>query len=817
MHGLLIPRYVTDRMHGAARLGLLICAGCLFGLIDPRSAVAQVEGDCIATVNGTDVRTAASFANAIEVPSDGTIEVSGRSAQPTSSLRIELSFPLVHATVLDGGFTQPTAAWTGAVQVRDWARYGVGLYRVVTTTDACTASAWIDVTGRSPFTTVAGLSGIVLFLTGLASLITGLVRGGRRGRGQFLAILGGVSFGVGALVLAQQLGWIPVTWRWLALWTGGPGGMGGAANALLRRQTRQTALTFGDQELAATPTGGEQEPAAAPTGGEQEPAAAPTGGEQEPAAAPTGGEQEPAATPATDRRDPPRSAYALLQCPEVVVAGQRFELTVGLSPRPTPGVVGTSMRRPDSSVGPYTLSVQVVADGFRLDGSGQSWRRDIPVTFDRPYPTFELTLSPDPQEDPIRARFIQAMYSIGGQTMGMAVRSVAVAKNQDLIPEARVSPQAPGTDISIPMERVPPDLTVRIIRGQSESDGRLLWTFETPHHDIHLPDAPIPSDIGAHPESFAKQLIEQVGVHEGRPGLTQYLTGVGRTVADQVPDEFFTLLAGVAGKAAGRRPMILILSEEPYVPWELAVLEKPIDAHLLPFLAVQTDVGRWVLGHRRPKLPPPIDVDVQAAAVISGVYDRQEWRLAEAEDEAARIRETYGAASVKALSKDVLDCLQGNPRADLVHFAVHGVYNPEGAKEGLVMLDGETLDPLEVKGTTLSGQPFVFLNACQVGSGNQVLGDYAGMAEAFLYAGASGVVAPLWSVDDAVAREMALRFYERTLGEGDLPAEVLRAERARFGDDVETESSTYLAYQLFGHPAMRLTRHLRPTGTGPTT
>jgi CHAT domain-containing protein len=98
----------------------------------------------------------------------------------------------------------------------------------------------------------------------------------------------------------------------------------------------------------------------------------------------------------------------------------------------------------------------------------------------------------------------------------------------------------------------------------------------------------------------------------------------------------------------------------------------------------------------------------------------------------------------------------------------------------------------------------VFLNACQVGSGAKVLGNYAGMAESLLYAGAAGVVAPLWSVDDAVAREVAVRFYRRVVEEGQPPAEVFRQERARFTDDADGVSSTYLAYQFFGNPAMTM-------------
>ena len=64
-------------------------------------------------------------------------------------------------------------------------------------------------------------------------------------------------------------------------------------------------------------------------------------------------------------------------------------------------------------------------------------------------------------------------------------------------------------------------------------------------------------------------------------------------------------------------------------------------------------------------------------------------------------------------------------------------------------------------------------------------------------------VAPLWSIDDAIARQIAVRFYERAL-RGEAPAEILRTERAAFRDAPETISSTYLAYQFFGHPGLRL-------------
>ena len=240
------------------------------------------------------------------------------------------------------------------------------------------------------------------------------------------------------------------------------------------------------------------------------------------------------------------------------------------------------------------------------------------------------------------------------------------------------------------------------------------------------------------------------------------------------------------------------------MPWELALVEPPLDANLPPFLSAQATVGRWVLGQRRPPLPPPMTLTVRGLAAVSGVYELPGWqRLVAAEAEAADLVSVHHAAAVTANTADVLDLLRGAPAADVIHFAVHGSYDAAPGGDGLILVDGSTLDPIVVLGTPLHGRPFVFLNACQVGQGDQLLGDQAGLAAAFLSAGASAVIAPLWSIDDELARQLAARFYERAL-RGDPPAEIMRSERAAFLDDPATVSSTYMAYQFFGHPGLRL-------------
>jgi hypothetical protein len=497
-----------------------------------------------------------------------------------------------------------------------------------------------------------------------------------------------------------------------------------------------------------------------------------------------------------------------------VVQEEEFDLLVGLSPRQTDGVAGPPMRRPEWSVGPYTVTIQVIADGFSLR-HGESPRVDIRVTYDSPYPRAYLHLRAAPTAEEMDWRAVRAIYSIDGHTIGMAERIVVVARTEEARDRIHLPGQPGGTDVSVPSADVPPDLTVRIVFAGPESSGALRWTLDTPYEDIKasLPAEPVETDIGADPAAFALRVMRGVGEREGRRRLFEYVNGVGSTIADQVPEAFWEALRSVAARVAPRHPTVLILSAEPYVPWELAVVDPPIVPDTPPFLSAQAVVGRWVLGRRRPQLPPPTERKVDSMAVVSGVYGGGWVRLPEAEEEAAELRRSYGAAEVQALVTNVIDCIEGNPLADVVHFAVHGQYDPQAGLEGLVLTDGAILDPFEVRGSQMAGAPFVFLNACQVGTGTAILGDYAGMAAAFLYAGASGVVAPLWAIGDEPARQVALRFYERALS-GIPPAQVFRTERAKFTDSPHTVSATYMAYQFFGHPGMKLTGPPAPREPG---
>ena len=123
--------------------------------------------------------------------------------------------------------------------------------------------------------------------------------------------------------------------------------------------------------------------------------------------------------------DPPRSAYALLKCVDAVIAEIEFPLTVGLAKEPDPDISGNhELFRPASSLGPYTLQVQLVGDNFKLR-IGESWRNELQVTVENPYPYFTVHLTAEIRpKQKIWSRPLQAIYSVDGHAIGVAITSL---------------------------------------------------------------------------------------------------------------------------------------------------------------------------------------------------------------------------------------------------------------------------------------------------------------------------------------------------------------------------------------------------------
>lgn len=194
---------------------LVLAFGALGALAAP--AGAAVSGGCVVTVNGENVNRAHSPGTAFEFDEGETIRVVGTSTAPVESYDIKMKYGLFSYPAKSGTPTGDDLTWSGSVQVDDYTRFGVGLYRVdgsSTGAAPCSGWAYIKINGPFPLATVAGGTAGVLTVVGVAGMVSatrppkGAKAGrGRRVRGGFFGLLAGA----GAAVLLQQFGVVPMT------------------------------------------------------------------------------------------------------------------------------------------------------------------------------------------------------------------------------------------------------------------------------------------------------------------------------------------------------------------------------------------------------------------------------------------------------------------------------------------------------------------------------------------------------------------------------------------------------------------------------
>jgi hypothetical protein len=384
----------------------------------------------------------------------------------------------------------------------------------------------------------------------------------------------------------------------------------------------------------------------------------------------------------------------------------------------------------------------------------------------------------------------------------VATRYVQVHEGTEPLPEESRPERAP-TVWTLPSGGTP-DLQITVARGNDTAGRQLVWTAHSPHHEVEVPKVPVRKQLDDDAVGdWTRRVMRGVEAHKNAAGLAEYLRGIQILVGRQVPREIWATL-GSAARAAGGHPTVLFATAEPYLPWELAKVPQRWDPDRPDLLGAQAAFGRWLYEDDGDVAAPAPTVEVADIAVVKGEYTGSA-RLPEAEAEADHLVATYGATPVRAETVAVLACLRGNPEADLVHFAVHGKLDLTGMQDGIIMNDRSALDPLSILGVENGRPRLAFVNACQVGQSQEMLGDTAGVVPSLIQIGAQGVIAPLWKVDDTAAREFAERFYSAVFAGRPVP-EVLAEERARALAAVDSPESTVLAYLFFGHPRLTVTR-----------
>jgi len=503
-----------------------------------------------------------------------------------------------------------------------------------------------------------------------------------------------------------------------------------------------------------------------------------------------------------------------------------FVIEVGIGPHPDPDLVapvhGVGGVRSGSRI---TVHLACDPTSLRLDPPGPI---ELKVTRRRPYPIRKIRVTVLPLDDPdVENRRIAAHYFIDGELRAIAFRTFRQAA---AAPEA-VDPRTPSMVDLTPLWSVdPPDVVLAVYAADTTAGGSHVMALFPRSAEVAPPEvARITVDATA--ADLMTQMFESASVeHVPVRDILTDLAGKGVRIGNAIPDPVLAALQAVVDATPPERaPSLLLLTEDASLPWELAAFPaaralRSARGGRSPYLGAHFGIGRWPLSRSRRvhPAPRPETVNVYRAGLVTADYQGvgAGWNplpAALAEIEALKL-EYQPAIEWFPLLDEVLMNLSSD--VNVIHFALHGQFSVGEREDGLVLLrNGPSglvpayLGADTILGLTtrepkpLPGRPFVFLNACQVGRGHRILGDYAGLASAFLEAGARGVVACIWNVSDGIAGSIAHEFYRRA-DAGEPPAEILRDIRARCASDADDGSDalspTLLAYQFFGHPNMKV-------------
>jgi CHAT domain len=462
---------------------------------------------------------------------------------------------------------------------------------------------------------------------------------------------------------------------------------------------------------------------------------------------------------------------------------------------PAPGEISTAITVPAGTRVDVHL---LVSEHFLVDGAAvKSLVIDAGPVSERV--SFRVAAKPADRLAIAGTPSITALFMNGGRPCGMVRRDVSVG---DISVEPTQRPPARVEVVDIASA----DLHVTVVAKGNADRRTFQCLVQTPHLDAYREPVSeswvLQQDTDRLVQGFMKQFTAPNTPAGARIAS---LRGAGRQLFGAAPKNFQAAYWALIDAGAPVKD-IAVVSEELYIPWELMIpYRKRIDGtddERAP-LGLQFRIGRWTT----PDMVKPLQkLNLVDTYVIAPNYADARKRLRYAQDEANFVvGEFNGVAVTPAGYDDVEQKLKGG--RTLLHFVCHGADDSPGGIQTIDLENNQSLTSVEIGG--IEGlreafskcRPIIFLNACEVGRLAPALIGLGGFAAAFIDVGASAVIAPLWSVKDEFAHQVAMEFYSRVKAEPTTPfAEILRTIRAKAYDRTNGED-TYAAYCFYGDPA----------------
>jgi hypothetical protein len=510
-----------------------------------------------------------------------------------------------------------------------------------------------------------------------------------------------------------------------------------------------------------------------------------------------------------------RDFHTDVRFPQQLRMGEESPLVVRLTRAPfalsrADGQVAVQFGEPDQ---PEYVEVVIVAQGFTE--STASWSRTMAVYSDRDSQpaVFLLRAGAELGEKRVTLDFYHKARYLG--SAAFTTRIVEQAPHA----VGGVTLDHPGLAARFVEQPPPPaDLELRIVRGNQ--DNMLHFMLHSTRAGVGYHWRPVGQVQlkAANPQAYLEELFAHLGTLAAKPvdrlSEADALIGAGDIAAigqqifrellpAELQHEFWARILPrrkIEGNPQGAIRTLLITSDEPWIPWEMMrpyrVNPETSEEESQGYLAELFQVSRWLAGRS-----PADHVHVRAAGLVTSGADLVYSQREEAYFRQLPARRVQVAGPLRSAAAVRQLLLSGG--VQLVHFAAHGRFDGRNVDLSPLSLEDGRLTPLDLTGARGAGlrreQPLVFLNACHTARLAFALTGLGGWAERLINdLGVSAFVGTLWEVNDLLAAEFAIAFYDRLLA-GDTLGQAFYTARLAVRDR-QPANPTWLAYVLYGDP-----------------
>lgn len=517
--------------------------------------------------------------------------------------------------------------------------------------------------------------------------------------------------------------------------------------------------------------------------------------------------------------------YTDISCPRRVwVNTKRISVTVRLTVQPSE--LSNAEETNKLSVSPQLpVTVSIDAPAFKILNKQQQ-EIYIESGKDSSFAVFEL----EPIEDQLGHNRIYFDFSQGNNRLGSNYVRVEITSYE-------VSSAAESYSMflrTFPDQSLAPDFMLYIEYDQSKNARSLKFKLYEKGESISFEPKDFKSDLESYVKTIynkfdelipgARSTFKIVTEPENNTSLEdkqRRIKNFGfKLWKDLIPQELKDCY--IKNRAEWRDKTLLIMSDDPYIPWELVWPYNEGNEGKdygnwkedeYPW-CISMKMTRW-LNHsvEDNKSTAPTQLQLNQFACIAPGDSRLIGAQTERKDISQLFRDNNidDTTPQKFRRSEICDLLERG-KYNWFHIAAHGGFNshtPDDAS-AVVLEEGEKLtiyDMIgpEIEGHISSARPAFFFNTCHGGRQSWGIAGLGGWPNHLIAAGASLLIAPLWRVYDEPALDFARKFYEELLNDKTVAEAVQLSRKAIFDQYYQNKGdATCFIYSVYAHPNAKI-------------